>query len=294
MEPNVLFFSTLTFRLASRVTGSDDACAAKAQVALEDDSGLSSDDVALRRAVDEELTCFVSLDTWRDAHLGLALVVLPRTNRERRKGLLPKVMLTGDVLSTDSYNRGVRTLVQSSAPAQLDREADNAEEVQLLSVVVYCFHHLLFSQVHSVVVSSTRGRINAWLPLYINEHHWRYVRRWARAAISIIGSQFNDQFSAPMCLAVCAKLVSAACFLFPFTHRLFVQLIQTVVRFTVDNDVSERTLQQFCDVHRVFLQLATDHPDVAELADERLEQFINDPNARGRETSQFTCRKMVF
>jgi uncharacterized protein YegL len=162
-------------------------------------------------------------------------------------------MLSGDVISSSTYNEGVRTLVQAAAPraARPRRRRDNAEQ-------------------HSVVVSSCRGRINAWLPLYVNAEHWQHVRRYAPASVSIIGTQFNDQFSPALCLGVLAKL-----------------LIQTVVRFTVENDVSERTLQQFCDVHRVFLQLADDHPAVRELArSERLARFIAEPAARMRaETS---------
>jgi hypothetical protein len=227
--------------------------AAKAAVPLESAElyGSSDEALALRRAVDEEVQCFVSLENWREAHLGLALVVQPRTGRERRRGLLPRAILSGDVISSSTYNEGVRTLVQAAPLVQLDRDdVEHAEQ-------------------HSVVVSSSRGRINAWLPLYINAEHWKHVRRYAPASVSIIATQFNDQFSPALCLGVMAKL-----------------LIQTVVRFTVENDVSERTLQQFCDVHRVFLQLADDHPEVRQLASARLARFVAEPAARMRaETS---------
>jgi hypothetical protein len=232
--------------------------AAKAAVPIESAElygDASGDDaaeaLALRRAVEEHVQCFVALENWREAHLGLALVVQPRTGRERRRGLLPRAILSGDVISSSTYNEGVRTLVQAAPLVQLDRDdVDHAEQ-------------------HSVVVSSSRGRINAWLPLYVNAEHWKHVRRYARASVSIIATQFNDQFSPALCLGVMSKL-----------------LIQTVVRFTVENDVSERTLQQFCDVHRVFLQLADDHPEVRQLASERLARFIDEPAARMRsETS---------
>jgi hypothetical protein len=197
----------------------DDGAAAKLAVPLESVElwGDDAEALALRRAVDEHVQCFVSLESWREASLGLALIVEPRTGRERRRGLLPRALLSGDVISTATYNHGVHALVQAAAPQQLDRDdVENADK-------------------HQVLPSSCRGRINAWLPLYICAENWRQVARYVTASVSIIGTQFNDQFSPELCLGVLSKL-----------------LIQSVVRFTVGGDVSERTLQQVSGLRRRF------------------------------------------
>ena len=97
-----------------------------------------------------------------------------------------------------------------------------------------------------VVRGASRTRINAWLPLFINEHHWKYCRRFAKDAISVIGVGVNNCFTPQLALSVFSKL-----------------LIQTLVNFTVFGDMSDRTLQQCCDVYRVFVQMAKEHPDVS-------------------------------
>lgn len=62
-----------------------------------------------------------------------------------------------------------------------------------------------YNQVNSYVValflshfclnfSGSRGRVNAWLPLYVNDVNWKYAKSWAPSAFSIIATQFNDMF----------------------------------------------------------------------------------------------------
>ena len=77
---------------------------------------------------------------------------------------------------------------------------------------------------HQALKSSVRGRVNAWLPLYINETNWKYAKAWAPSAFSIIATQFNDKFEPKHAMQVCAKL-----------------MIQTVVKSMIqDERVSDR------------------------------------------------------
>jgi len=87
-----------------------------------------------------------------------------------------------------AYNMGVRTAVQSQQTrVALDRECDIDDK-------------------HQIIKSSVRGRINAWLPLYINRENWKFASIWAPSAFSIIATQFNDMFKPEHALRVCSKV----------------------------------------------------------------------------------------
>lgn len=71
--------------------------------------------------------------------LGIGLLVQPRTMRERYKQLIPQIELAQDYISADAYNQGARTLATKGIS---NRESAGDQ--------------------HTVLTSSTRGRINAW------------------------------------------------------------------------------------------------------------------------------------
>merc|ERR1719161_2296478 len=58
--------------------------------------------------------------------------------------------------------------------------------------------------------SSTRRRINAWLPLYINEANWSISKTFAPSAFSLIATQLNAAFQPTDALKVCARLMCCA------------------------------------------------------------------------------------
>merc|ERR1719161_367587 len=63
--------------------------------------------------------------------------------------------------------------------------------------------------------SSIRRRINAWLPLYINEANWSISKTFAPSAFSLIATQLNAAFQPNDALKVlpdsCAVPLWASC-----------------------------------------------------------------------------------
>jgi len=237
--------SVMRSRFLSGEDINEKAIKEKGELLLEE-HGLTEEEIKKRQEMDE-LTCFVSLESWRDTTLGLGLLVRPRTMRERRKRLMPVIELVEDYICADSYNSGVRVNF-SKDTSNLDREDEEQEET------------------HLAIKSSFRSRINGWLPLYINSTNWNYSKSWGASAFSIIATQFNDMFQPIHALKVCAKL-----------------MIQSVVKFTVtDGLMSEKATQMYCDVHRLFLAMAEAYPAIVEEADKAIEKFINEPESRTR------------
>eukprot|EP01113_Clastostelium_recurvatum_P031528 TRINITY_DN3943_c0_g1_i2.p1 TRINITY_DN3943_c0_g1~~TRINITY_DN3943_c0_g1_i2.p1 ORF type:complete len:1330 (+),score=273.35 TRINITY_DN3943_c0_g1_i2:459-4448(+) len=224
---------------------------------------LSPDEIALREQAEEDLACYITLQTWRDGDMGIGLVVLPRTSRERYKKLVPRPNLVPDYLSASAYNAGVKVSVANHTTS-LDRDQANTEDHSSDGNSTTAVRGEDLS--HTMVTSSSRGRINAWLPLYINATHWRYARTWAPSAFSIIATQFNGFFEPAHALHVCARL-----------------MIQTAVKFTIEGQTASlRTLQMFCDIHRLLLAMADDHPGIRLLAEQALTRFISSPAHRNR------------
>jgi prolyl-tRNA editing enzyme YbaK/EbsC (Cys-tRNA(Pro) deacylase) len=217
----------------------------KAKVEVEE-ADLTEQNKAKRRIVDDDVTCFVTLENWRAAHIGIGILVQPRTMRERYRRLIPQLELVNDYVSADAYNQGVRS-VATRGGAGRDRDKAGNQ--------------------HSVLSSSTRGRINAWLPLYINAANWKYVKAWAPSAFSIIATQVNDKFLPIHSVQVCARLLN-----------------QSVVKFmSGDVHLSDKAIQQYADVHRLFLEMVVEYPVIRQTASKALEDFVAKPWVRGRE-----------
>lgn len=165
----------LRFLAASDPTFRDkDSVAAEKAELKPENKKRTAEEVERRKLADDLFTCYVSLGTWREEEIGIGLLVKPRTMRERYKKLMPMVSIVPDYISASSFNTGVKATALKPEAA-LDRENDEEEE-------------------HSMVKSSTRGRINAWLPLYINRSHWKSAKNYATSALSIIATQYNDIF----------------------------------------------------------------------------------------------------
>eukprot|EP01130_Rhizamoeba_saxonica_P017243 TRINITY_DN8280_c0_g1_i1.p1 TRINITY_DN8280_c0_g1~~TRINITY_DN8280_c0_g1_i1.p1 ORF type:complete len:1047 (-),score=246.98 TRINITY_DN8280_c0_g1_i1:59-3199(-) len=233
------------FRFLKGVDGNNES---KANVPIEE-VGLSDEIIEKRLQMEEEV-CFISFDNWRECQLGIGLLVHPRTSRERYRKLMPVATLVEDYISSESYNGGVRVNLVKAELDNIDRENDDEEE-------------------HMVLPSTSRGRINAWIPIYINETNWKSAKFWATSAISIIATQFNDLFQPIYALKVCSKL-----------------MIQSVVKFTLFDEVaSEKAVQMYCDIHRVFLAMADEYPEIKTTAEEALSTFIENPKSRLRATT---------
>jgi len=208
---------------------------------------LSAEEVMERRSR-EEISCYVTLENWRECTLGIGLLVRPRTIRERYRNLLPTIDLVEDYVSVEAFNSGARARFSGQEGGGFDRDDEEGEEESMM------------------VKSSSRSRINAWLPLYLNRHHWETARHFAPAAFSVIATQFNDTFKPVYTLEVCARLMCAA-----------------TVRFTLeDQRLSEKALQMYADVHMLFLEMMAAYPDISSLADSSLTEFIQNPKKRTR------------
>eukprot|EP00913_Durusdinium_trenchii_P032624 g30538.t1 len=207
----------------------------------------------------EEQVCYAMLSNWRDCVLGVGLHVHPRTARERRAQIPPEVDLVLDYVSAEAYNLGVRSTVQLGA---LPREADEDEDGLPGNVD---------PAAAPVLTSTVKRRINAWLPLYINPSNWAVGRTFAPSAFSLIATQLNTAFKPSDALQVCARLMCCA-----------------VVGFVRSADVwqraeaSQRSVQMYCDIHRLLLQMAEEYPEIKELAEQKVTGFINDTQKRTR------------
>lgn len=218
-----------------------------------DEEGLTQEETMCRKSMEENI-CYVTLSPWRECVLGLGLFVHPRTCRERRGGVPPQVDLVLDYVSAEAYNLGVRTTVHSAA-----QDVDSDDEAGQGAMPP------------EVLQSSTRRRINAWLPLHINSTNWAVARTFAPSAFSLIATQLNTVFRPEDALKVCARLLCC-----------------TVVGFVRSEEglqragASERAVQMYCDVHRLFLKMAEDHPIIKQMALKHVQQFIKDPDMRTR------------
>jgi hypothetical protein len=131
------------------------------------------------------------------------------------------------------------------------------------------------------MVSSSRKQLNGWFPLYLNAHHWARARPYAASAFAVLaGRKPQSPLQASDILDVCCSLLTCA-----------------VVGFLKDQDsninnatfgrvrASERSVQMYADVHRLFLQMAREYPEVGQLATRRLRLFIQDPANRTRKST---------
>jgi hypothetical protein len=166
----------LRFLQTSMASGSN----VKETCQIEDQEGLTEDELLCRQSAEEQ-SCFVTLGNWRENVMGLGLFVHPRTLRERRAKLPPQVDLVVDYVSAEAYNLGVRTNIQHAASEGPPVEDSDDEQGAATHVDTRA----------EVMQSTSRRRINAWLPLYINSTNWSVSRTFAPSAFSLIATQLN-------------------------------------------------------------------------------------------------------
>lgn len=207
---------------------------------------------ALRRAdVEENVVCFVTLMGPEETTLGLGLFVHKRTPRQRWYELPPDFDVLCDYLDHEAFNIGVRRGSALCSPPSGELPS---------------------------MVSSSRGKLNGWFPLYINASHWSRVRPLVASAFArLAGRASRAEFRVSDCLDVCASLLCSAVVGF-----LKAQSERADPRTKGRGMASDRALQMYGNIHRVFLQLAWEYPELRELAAGRLRQFIHNPSARTR------------
>jgi hypothetical protein len=244
------------------------------------DGDPSEDERQCRQALDDQV-CFVTLGGWRDCVLGLGLFVHPRTVRERRKKLPPQVDLVVDYVSAEAYNLGVRTMVQHAVtelPGQEEDEEENADDVGTRP---------------DALPSSTRRRINAWLPLYINEANWSISKTFAPSAFSLIATQLNAAFQPQDALKVCARLM--CCAIVGFMHPVDESKRQDdIVHGHQRAKASDRAIQMYCDVHRLFHAMAKSYPEIKKAASAKIQAFIESPEERTRQKTPDLGNLIVY
>jgi len=201
------------------------------------------------RAAEEDLFCFVTYLGAFEGVLGLGIHVHPMSKRQRQ--LVPELDLVLDYIDVAAYNRGIS--VTNAALTKRER---------------------------TFMVSSTRRKLNGWLPLYINADHWSEARRYAPSAFAQLGADAQGHtFHPPDALNVCSRLLTC-----------------TAVGFTVGQGenakpheasrgkASDKSMQMYADVHRLLLQMVKEHPVLTEIASARLRDFMGHPANRTRQS----------
>jgi len=213
----------------------------------------SPEDISCREdAANDDLTCFITYTGLEDdAVLGLGLFVHPLSARQTRYGLVPDFDLVFDYLDVEAFNQGV----QHAKPS-----ASETGELRCM-------------------VSSARKRLNGWLPLYLNATHWSRTRCFVQSAFAYLATgKINSQFQTNHALDVCCSLLS--CIVSGFTVG---QAECASPRTSARGKANEKAMQMYADVHRLFLQVAQEYPEMRQLALQRLRSFIQDPAARTRD-----------
>lgn len=130
------------------------------------------------------------------------------------------------------------------------------------------------------MVSSSRMRLNGWLPLYVNAEHWARAGHYSPSAFARLAARKpGTTFQPKDALNVCCSLLS--CAVSGFTVG---QMDPTCASPRTANrgKANERAVQMYADIHRLFLQIAREHPEVRKMAFEQLWRFIRDPAMRTR------------
>ena len=213
-------------------------------------AALSPSELALRRERQATDVCFVTMGDCDDSHLGIGLLVKPRSLRERLRGLLPTIEIVEDYLSAEGFNAGVRN--QAISLQQLDTDTADDE--------------CRYDEPETVMTGTARRRINAWMPLFISHEHWHRTAPLAPSAFSLLATQWNAPFVPAYALDVCCRVLCCA-----------------VVKFTAEDErASDRAVQMAADVHRTMVQMALDHPEVQAEATRRLKAFMGSAQRRSR------------
>jgi len=210
----------------------------------------------------DDICCYITFSTPMETVLGLGLYRHPETSQQYRSYLAPDFDMVGDYVSAEAFNEGI-----NRASASENRR----------SRVWYEYPSF---------TSSARLRINCWLPLYINGQHWAEARRYLPSSLVQLVALYDDDGSIDVMPELnSSNILDVFCSL----------LTSAVVGFTVGQSesstprsasrgkASERSVQIYVDVHRVFLQVADEYPEIRQLALRRLKEFIEDPSTRTRE-----------
>jgi hypothetical protein len=210
----------------------------------------------------DDLCCYITFSTPAEAVLGMGLFRHPETSQQYWSYLAPDFDMVGDYVSADAFNEGI---TRASA-------ADNGRSRAWYEYPSF--------------TSSARRRINCWLPLYINAQHWADAKRYLPSSLVQLVALYDDdgsveampELNASNMLDVFCSLLTSA--VVGFTVG---QSESSISRLASRGKASERSLQMYVDVHRVFLQVAKEYPEIEELALRRLQDFIAYPSARTRE-----------
>eukprot|EP01125_Pyxidicula_operculata_P013392 TRINITY_DN443_c0_g1_i1.p1 TRINITY_DN443_c0_g1~~TRINITY_DN443_c0_g1_i1.p1 ORF type:complete len:1172 (+),score=270.57 TRINITY_DN443_c0_g1_i1:16-3531(+) len=120
-----------------------------------------------------------------------------------------------------------------------------------------------------------------WLPLYINSEHGPKAMKLAKKAISLISTGKVDQFEHKMVLEVLPSAMSSL-----------------IVELSIQKTYSSiKVLDTFCALHHLLLKFALEYPDLIEMADKKVRNFINMESARHKDIvpnlGEFFCLLML-
>ncbi|CAE7721268.1 unnamed protein product [Symbiodinium pilosum] len=208
-------------------------------------SSSSSDQDALSEDSDwsdgesDAFCCYISLASAREADsvLGLGLFAHRRTRRQVRYGLPHDMSFSLDYVDVAAFNAGLE--------AMKDRGREPA------------------------LVSSSRGQLNAWLPLYVDSKHWARAREYVESAVMTLSGAHRDEAFPETALSVCCSLLTQAAVSLSLGH----------------SRVTERAVQMYGDAHRLLLQLACEWPELQMAASHRLRLFLHHPESRLRQAT---------
>ncbi|CAE7229627.1 unnamed protein product [Symbiodinium sp. CCMP2592] len=203
------------------------SCGSSEQDAASEDSYGDSE------SSDSERVCYISLASAHeeDTVLGLGLFVHRRTRRQVRFRLPHDVSFSMDYLDVNAFNTGLQAMKGRGREAAL--------------------------------VSSSRGQLNAWLPLFVDGKHWARARPYVESAVVALSGAPCKEFP-ETALSVCCSL-----------------LTQAAVSLSL-GQVTERAIQMYGDSHRLLLQLAHEWPELKQVAHRRLRLFLHHPESRLR------------
>jgi len=219
----------------------------------------------------EELQCFVSFADMSepDVLLGLGLYVHPLKKKERERGKM-EIDIVFDYLTMATFQEGINfhTVPEDDSDSFIADSEDEETEQPLPSMT-----------------SSMRRRINGWLPLFISSQHWARARLMAAESFALLATGRQNMCFEPLdALDVCCKLLT--CAVVGFTVGQPSGGIGDAVcdeRAKGRGKASDRAVQMYADVHRLFLQMAHEYPEVRREALDRLRRFIRHPAGRTRD-----------
>lgn len=220
-----------------------------ALMAWEDDV---SDEERSQRSeeLDNNLMCFVTFGGYEDAILGLGLYIHPRTAWQKYSCIPGDYDFVCDYLDVDAFNEGIR---------RASLKKCTVDELPSM-------------------VSSSRKKLNGWLPLYINSGHWASAKPYVESAFLRLADHYEGtNFHPALALDVCSRLLTCAVVGF-----LKGQSPLADSRTMERSVVSQRSVQMYADVHRLLLQMVRDYPEIERIATRRLTQFMKSPKQRTR------------